>query len=144
MKPSPFSGIPTAVDIEKLVARYGVPAEGEVIPFAEAAEVVGHPKESFRFKTVFAKWRKKLFLEHNVYFHAPRDGTVKASDPSQRITISAQMIKSSRKKERFAKVLSFQTDERRLNKEEQEVRRNIVDMNAGRLLLHSLLSQKQI
>lgn len=80
-------GLPTELDVKRLVEKYGVPAEGVLIPHADIAACIGHPWKSVRYRTVIDAWRRKLRKEFNV------DTTVEPSlglyvlTPPERIVI---------------------------------------------------------
>jgi len=53
-------GVPTDVDVARLVSKFGVPSVGDLLPYDELAAVIQSPYRSARFASVFARWRKQM------------------------------------------------------------------------------------
>lgn len=60
-----FGGIPTEPDVKRLEKRFGAPAPG-VIEHAEIEETIGQQRDSSRYRTVVAAWRRRLLREENI------------------------------------------------------------------------------
>ena len=130
-----FRGIPTRIDVDKLMKRFGVPKEGAVVQFEDAALEIGLDRDSCRFKTVFSAWRKELLNKHNVLMIATGAGSVKCAAPDERITWCAAKVRGGRRMIGRAIVVSHSTDTARLTEDNQKTRAGIVAMNDSKLRL---------
>ena len=60
---------PTKIDVDKLIARFGVPQENETILWSEIIETTGLEKQEYRFGTVLTAWRKHLEQNHDIILY---------------------------------------------------------------------------
>ncbi len=59
-------GLPTEIDVTKLVDQFGVPARGTVFALADIAAVLGIAVGSSRFESVLGAYRRRLLKVHNL------------------------------------------------------------------------------
>jgi hypothetical protein len=60
-----FGGIPTEMDVRKLIDHFGVVDVGMLIPYEEVSRILGGlPYRSSRFGTIMAAWSRRLWKEH--------------------------------------------------------------------------------
>lgn len=130
-----FKGIPTKIDVEKLVEYHGVPAEGTIFTFDQLAESAGLLRDSHRFRTVLNAWRKQLFRDHNILLVSIGQGRLKASEPGERIDWASRKVHSGRRAIGRAIVVAYQTDQKRLTDDKQKTARDIVSMNESKMRL---------
>ncbi len=130
-----FRGVPTKPDVDMLVRKYGVPAEGTVIGFVDIADCIGVPVDSSRFRTVVHSWRRLLIREHNVLLVAEGDKTFKAANPEERMRYASGKIAGGRKAIGRAIVVAHGTDAKRLTEASQKVRASICSMNETKMRL---------
>ena len=130
-----FKGIPTKVDVDRLVVKYGVPEEGTEISLREIAEVLAIEELSFRFKTVVSAWRRLLFRTHNVLMVGTGERTLVCADPETRVKTAVGKITHGRKSIGRGVVIAYQTDALRLTKDSKSVRNSIVGLNQKKLEL---------
>jgi hypothetical protein len=121
-----FGGIPTAPDVEKLVEKFGVPAVGLLISYAEVTAVIREEKESFRFKSITTAWRKLLYNEHNLVLKAVATQGYEVLDNKQRVTFSTGKYKHGLKHIRKSADIASRTAEDGLSNEEKRARDHIV------------------
>lgn len=65
-----FGGIPTDVDVRKLVDEFGKPAVGSEITHEQIEQVLRIERASNRYKTVVSAWRKRLIDSHGIVMGA--------------------------------------------------------------------------
>jgi hypothetical protein len=120
------SGVPTAPDVRKLHEQFGVPKEGTVVSNEELEECIRVDRKSFRFKTVFGSWRKRLAKDHNVLLVAIAGEGYKVADPTERINWCASKARHGRKAIVVAATVADATDTRRLTMDQQVVRTQVM------------------
>ncbi len=59
-------GLPTEIDVKKLMDHFGVPERGTSIKLAEIAEVLGLEPGSSRFTSILGAYRSRLLKPHNL------------------------------------------------------------------------------
>ena len=68
-------GMPTAVDVTRLMEAFGVPSEGTRISYEDIERLLSVTPRQSRFWSVTAAWRRKLEREHNLLIEAvPGEG----------------------------------------------------------------------
>lgn len=130
-----FRGIPTKIDVEKLLNRYGVPKEGFTVEKKAIAETLELDVKSHRFGTVLTAWRNRLFREHNILMVSIGEGVLKAASPDERVDYSSRKVSSGRRAIGKAIVVAYATDANRLTDESAKTRASICAMNEAKLRL---------
>ena len=111
-------GIPTKIDVDKLIERFGVPHEGQVITFEDLQEALPDLQfRSYRWNTVIAAWRKHLEKKHNVILGSKRGEGLVALPPEGRIDLATGKYSTGIKLTDRAAVLAIKTDRARLTPE---------------------------
>ena len=86
-------GIPTKLDVDKLIQRFGIPEENATFTWEEIAETIGQEKGTYRFKTVVTAWRRQLEQDHNVLLFAPGQNVgLTVADANTRIDLASRQI----------------------------------------------------
>lgn len=99
MKLIPFKrGIPTKLDVEKLIKRFGVPIVGSVIEYADIEKELGTHRRSHRFGSVVTAWRKRLDRENNLVLAGNRMGGFEVLTAKRRVSYSSAGFKIGMKK----------------------------------------------
>ena len=114
------NGLPTDIDIRALFEAFSVPAEGAVIPYDNVTATIKTPETSSRWRTVTARWRKRLIKEHNVYLLA-RDRAFRVMDPATRVDYGATQYRSGTRRLRKCHNVIVTTDQGRLTAEQRVV-----------------------
>ena len=129
-----FTGRPTGPDIDEIIKNYPVNKmeAGETIPYAAIEEIIHEKRETHRYKTVTAAWRKRLFNNHNIVIDA--DGATKqfvVLSNSGRVTHSGKgIVKAIRSIGRAGRVAS-RTPLAGLTSAEVRTRDHIVSTSAS-------------
>ena len=111
-------GLPTEIEVHRLMETYQVPSEGLEIPYDEVSALIACAVRTCRFRTVTSAWRSRLAREHNVYLSA-RDQRFTVLAPGQRIDLGSAKLRSGLRSARRAHVIVSSTDRARLTSAEQ-------------------------
>lgn len=87
-------GMPTDVDVRLLSDKFGVPAVGSLVEYAQIEEVLKIRRGSSRFQTVTRAWRDKLERDHNLLTKAVPNKGFRIADPSERADMIGRKFKS--------------------------------------------------
>lgn len=137
-----FGGIPTDVDVRALHDTFGVPTEGQRIPYEDIAGVIGVEPRSNRWMTVVTAWRKRLIREHNVYLLA-RDGALIGMAPEQRVDLGSGKLRTGVRMFRRAHDVVSGTDRTRLSSE-QKAQADHVQMVSASVIQSARLSARKV
>ena len=86
------TGRPTKIDVDKLIARFGVPDENETIIWGEIEDATGLSKQEYRFGTVLTAWRKHLEQNHDILLYAIPGVGLAVADSNTKIDLAARKI----------------------------------------------------
>lgn len=92
-----FKGIPTKVDVDKLIKHIGIPDVGKKILYEEINEILGIEKTNNRWFTVVTTWRKKLFRDHNVVLEAVPNQYFLCLSANERVSFASKKINTGKK-----------------------------------------------
>lgn len=92
-----FGGLPTKIDVDKMVERFGVPAPGDKIAYEEIESLLMIQRGNGRWHSVTTAWRKKMWTEHNIVFEAIQNEGFLCLKSSERVGYSSRKIKSGRR-----------------------------------------------
>lgn len=138
-----FNGLPTKIDVDKIIDRYGVPAEGQLIPYQDIADLISVRVDTGRFRTVTTAWRKRLFREYNVLVNVKTgEGFYRAND-TDRVETASHKVTSGKKSIMKGSVIASTTDKTRLDDETRKVCDHLSVLPA-RLRLMELVSAKPL
>jgi hypothetical protein len=87
-------GMPTSVDVDRIVGVIGVPLVGRLIAYAELEEVLRVTVAQSRFWSVTSAWRKKLERENNLILEAVPTEGFKVLDNHERVGHASRYFKS--------------------------------------------------
>lgn len=79
------AGVPTGPDVDRLIAKFGTPEEGTIVPYPEIMAVLGVERGSSRWGSVVTAWKKKLRRESNIEIKAVVNVGFECLDPHRRI-----------------------------------------------------------
>lgn len=136
-------GVPTEPDVRALIERYGVPAEGTMIPYVEIEKLIRCGRRSFRFKTVTDRWRKQLKRDHNVATGCDCRGEgIKVLCPDERVSAGKAKTRTAVRAIRRSVDLVETTDKARLSPEMRAEADHLVQCS-GALLLAARMEAKR-
>jgi len=126
-----FGGVPTDIELARLRERYQVPEEGQVIPYAEIAELIGTPRESTRFKTVTDRWRSVLWREYNVLVGVERGVGFKVLSPDERVDHGSSKYRGGLRAVKRGSAVVTSSDRARMSEESQRRADHVAQVTAA-------------
>lgn len=127
----PFnSGIPTGPDVDRLIAKFGVPTAGTVMTYAEISAAIGEAKGTHRFNSVTNAWRKRLYNAHNVLLSAVAKVGYEALANTKRVTVATGKFKHGLRAVRRAATVAAKTDTDGLSTNDVRTRDHIIGVGA--------------
>lgn len=135
------NGVPTEIDVRKLMEKYGVPAQGQRISKNEVSGIIGVPVGSNRYLSIVTAWRKKLDRESNVIFKVV-NGSFVVADPSTRIDMSGAGMKHALRKVRRSGGIAARTDRDGLTAEQMRTQDHIVSVSVSLLQMSAVAARK--
>lgn len=144
-KPSALfaGGIPTSIDVGKLLQAFGVPEENEVITHEEIENTIGTGRRSHRYGTVLAAWKRALETKHNVILGSVPGVGYKALPPTERIDMATSKYRSGLRATGRASNVAMSTDRSRLDDEARRAQDFLRSINA-KLRLAAATTAKEI
>ena len=138
-------GPPLNIDVNKLVARFGIPAEGTLISHEEIERCIGAPWKSSRYENVLDEWRDWLVAE-------PRglDTIVKTGQglyilrPDEAVDAGADDFRTSTRKMRKAATRVIRINPARIVNPVQAARRDHLVKITSRLLEEATKASKAL
>lgn len=113
-----FGGLPTDVDVRALRDKFGVPAEGQPIPYADVAESIHVGVNTNRFRTVTSAWRRSLWREHGLVTVGYM-GAFIVAPPAKRVDVASGKLTEAVRRARKAFEIASGTDASRLTTEQR-------------------------
>ena len=109
-------GIPTKLDVDKLLETFTQPKENDVIMWSEIEEATGLKKGQYRFNTVVNAWRTALERDFDILLYAIPGEGLAVADANTKIDLASRKIElndKSKKKwvERTFRVKASSLDE---------------------------------
>ena len=109
-------GIPTKLDVDKLIETFGKPKENETIYWSEIEQATGLKKDDCRFKTVVDAWRSTIEQDFDILLYPIRGVGLAVADANTKIDIASRKIalgdrNKARWVERTYKVKTHELDE---------------------------------
>jgi hypothetical protein len=95
-------GVPTEPDVRKLMEAFGEPAPGAVIEHAAVSAAIDVPYQSSRYRTVTARWMRRLWDDCNVRVVALPGVGYQCLHPTQRLDQGAREMRRSARRARAA------------------------------------------
>lgn len=81
-----LGGIPTDIDVRKLIDAFGKPEIGAEVTHEQIEEVLGIGRDTNRYRGVTLAWRKKLERDHNIRMGSAAGVGYRSLSPSERIS----------------------------------------------------------
>lgn len=138
-----FGGIPTKIDVDRLMELIAKFKEGDLVPYPDIESSIGEKRTTHRFRSVVTAWRKRLMKEKNFLLIAITNEGYKIALPDERMTFSAAQAFQGRKKIMRGSAVAAATDETRLSPEHKKLREHLQTLPA-RLRLAELTAPKPL
>lgn len=111
-------GMPTDIDVKKLVERYAIPPIGRTIEYAEIAETIGYPVKSNRWLTVVTSWKKRLYREHGILFGTVNGVAFRVLDNHDHVAVASSKQERGMRQLRKGAIIATGTDREGLSEAE--------------------------
>ena len=85
-------GIPTKLDVDKLLETFTQPKENDVILWSEIEEATGLKKGQYRFNTVVNAWRTALERDFDILLYAIPGEGLAVADANTKIDLASRKI----------------------------------------------------
>jgi len=137
-------GVPTDIDVERLAARWGIPDEGVVIPYAEVAEAIGQPHGSNRYRSVVSAWRRRLLREpfNRLLKARPDQQAYVVLDATGRVTQCVGWDRHVRRTHRRIYLVAGTTDPKTLSTSDDAARLHLMQTAATALQSGQMQARK--
>lgn len=138
-----FCGLPTKIDVDKLMELFKQFKEGDIIPYIAVEQHGSITRHTGRYGSVVSSWRRRLMREENVLLIAVANEGYRIAPPAERMNYSANQTFQGRRRIMRASVIASATDPGRLSDEHKRLRDHLQALPA-RLRLAELTAPKQL
>jgi len=135
-------GIPTGVDVERLQEFFQT-AEDSIITHEEIETALGISRNTCRYRTIVAKWKKQLLDVSNVLLVAQVGVGYKVANPNDRITTATTQHEQGIRRFVRAAEIASKTDVTRLTEEAKRQADHLCRIKS-RLILATAASAEQL
>ena len=125
-------GVPTRPDVDKLVAKFGVPKDGDVIAYTDIEAELGYKRHTARWVAVIGSWKRRLYRESNVFFETVNGTGYRCAPGDTRISHSVRKVRHGMKRIVKGGELAASTSDQGLSSDQQRSRDHIISV-AGKL-----------
>jgi hypothetical protein len=137
------AGVPTGPDVDRLIAKFGTPEEGTVVPYREIVAVLGVKRGSGRWMSVIEAWKKKLRRESNIELKAVVNVGFECLDPHKRVDYAGSKYKGGLRAITRSADLARNTRPQALTQRELRVQTHLI-MVAAAIQLAAATEAKKI
>ena len=114
-----FRGIPTEPSIQKLRDAYPGMKIGDRILYSDVERLIGCKRESFRFKTITARWRRLIEHERDLVIGVVPTIGFEILDNQQKLNLGESKLKSAHKTARRSYTIFSRVDRAALSESDQ-------------------------
>src|SRR5574343_393784 len=93
-----FCGVPTKIDVDKLMDLFKRFKEGDIIPYTDVESVGSVTRNTGRYGSVVSAWRRRMMREANALLIAVPNEGYRIETPAERMTYSAAQTFQGRKR----------------------------------------------
>lgn len=94
-----FGGMPTSLDVTKLIDAFGKRPEGAQITHDEIESVIGVERNESRYRTIALAWRRKMLSDSNIEIGAVKGVGFEVRSPEGRVSNSIKGFQSGTRKQ---------------------------------------------
>lgn len=133
--------IPTKSEVDFLIERIGIPAEGRLVKRLEIQAAIGREVSESRYRSIVNSWKKRLFGQYDVLMLTDHQGGYFAATPEERITRAISLRESAVMQMGRATVIAASADSRRLTEESAAVQQAIrLQISDAKLALYQRIA----
>jgi hypothetical protein len=137
------AGVPTAIDVDRIISELGVPEPGEVIKYKALEYLLGIKRDQNRFKSVVTAWRRRMERLHNLLFTAVVNEGYQCLSSSGRVTVASGLYKHALRRVGRAATVAAKTDRTGLTEDEKRACDHVQNTGA-QLRLAAATAARQI
>ena len=137
-------GIPTKLDVDKLIETFGKPRESETIYWSEIEQATGLKKDDYRFKTVVNAWRATIEQDFDILLYPVRGVGIAVADANTKIDIASRKIALNDKSKTKWVERTFKVDTEKLDVTRKETQSRILTIHGAMLKLAAATAPKKL
>lgn len=137
-------GIPTKLDVDKLLETFTQPKENDVIMWSEIEEATGLSKGQYRFKTVVNAWRTALERDFDILLYAIPGEGLAVADANTKIDLASRKIELNDKGKKKWVERTFRVKASNLDEVRRDTRSRILTAYGAMLKLTAATAPKRL
>jgi len=137
-------GIPTKLDVDKLLETFTQPKENDVIMWSEIEEATGLSKGQYRFNTVVNAWRTALERDFDILLYAIPGEGLAVADANTKIDIAARKIELNDKGKKKWVERTFRVKASNLDEVRRDTQSRILTAYGAMLRLTTATAPKKL
>ena len=137
-------GIPTKLDVDKLLETFTQPKENDVILWSEIEEATGLSKGQYRFKTVVNAWRTALERDFDILLYAIPGEGLAVADANTKIDIASRKIELNDKGKKKWVERTFRVKASNLDEVRRDTQSRILTAYGAMLKLTAATAPKRL
>ena len=137
-------GIPTKLDVDKLLEIFTQPKENDVILWSEIEEATGLSKGQYRFKTVVNAWRTALERDFDILLYAIPGEGLAVADANTKIDIASRKIELNDKGKKKWVERTFRVKASNLDEVRRDTQSRILTAYGAMLKLTAATAPKRL
>ena len=137
-------GIPTKLDVDKLLEIFTQPKENDVILWSEIEEATGLSKGQYRFKTVVNAWRTALERDFDILLYAIPGEGLAVADANTKIDLASRKIELNDKGKKKWVERTFRVKAHELDEVRRDTQSRILTAYGAMLKLTAATAPKRL
>lgn len=137
-------GIPTKLDVDKLLETFTRPKENDVIMWSEIEEATGLSKGQYRFKTVVNAWRTALERDFDILLYAIPGEGLAVADANTKIDLASRKIELNDKGKKKWVERTFRVKASNLDEVRRDTQSRILTAYGAMLKLTAATAPKRL
>lgn len=137
-------GIPTKLDVDKLLETFTQPKENDVILWSEIEEATGLSKGQYRFNTVVNAWRTALERDFDILLYAIPGEGLAVADANTKIDLASRKIELNDKGKKKWVERTFRVKATHLDEVRRDTQARILTAYGAMLKLTAATAPKRL
>jgi len=137
-------GIPTKLDVDKLLETFAQPKENDVIMWSEIEEATGLKKGQCRFNTVVNAWRTALERDFDILLYAIPGEGLAVADANTKIDLASRKIELNDKSKKKWVERTFRVKASNLDEVRRDTQSRILTAYGAMLKLTAATAPKRL
>lgn len=137
-------GIPTKLDVDKLLETFTQPKENDVIMWSDIEKATGLKKEQYRFHTVVNAWRTTLERDFDILLYAIPGEGLAVADSNTKIDLASRKIELNDKGKKKWVERTFRVKASNLDEVRRDTQSRILTAYGAMLKLTAATAPKRL